>query len=423
MTNQSGKFSFWLGLFLLLSGSMFHACLKSKKPGIPLDVVDVIQNTGINRVELTKTIARYFESDDSLKLDAIYFLIQNMGSHYSVEYQLVDSLENIFEINTLSFSTEERFLNFWDSLEIHTPGLLYRSKKYTLDRDTISSDLLFSTIENSFAARKFSWAKDYDFNSFLAYTLPYRIGNEDLEDWRSFLMHEFSWVADSVGVEATANEVAQIVNKHINNHFRFDLRFIKNPHEQKMEDFFVSKRGNHRDISYLKAKTLRSLGIPATVDYVPYLADTSHSFYFAVYLSPEGKFKPLLSNETAYLNANSAIIPKVYRRIYKEIDSSLFAIKDLMKTTPPYLGHYNYLDVTSEYIPVQTIVYHGFCPDTLIYLSVFNDKKWRAIDWAICKNNSATFKNISKDINYKFTFLDDETSANEIILMKEGSVK
>jgi len=421
MTNQARKFSFWLGLFLLFSVNMFQACLKSKKPGIPLDVVDVIQNTGINRVELTKTIARYFESDDSLKLKAVYFLIHNIGAHYSVEYQLVDSSENIFEINPLSFSTEKNFLNFWDSLETNTAGLSFRAKKYTLDRDTITSELLLSTIENSFKARKFHWAKNYDFSSFLTYTLPYRIGNEDLEDWRSFLMHEFSWIEDSVGAEATADEVAQMVNKYINNLFRFDLRYLKNPQEQKMEDFFRSNKGNHRDISYLKAKTLRSLGIPATVDYIPYLADTSHSFYFAVYLTNEGKFQPLLSNETDHLLSKSAIIPKVYRRIYFEIDSSLFALKDLTKTTPPFLGHYHYLDVTSDYLPVQTIVYNGFCPDTLIYISVFNDKKWRAIDWAICKNNSATFKNISKNINYKFSFLDDETSVNRIILKTEDT--
>ncbi|MDP2237461.1 MAG: transglutaminase domain-containing protein [Bacteroidales bacterium] len=418
MTNQARKFSFWLGLLLLLSGSMFQACLKSKEPGIPLDVVEVIQNTGFNRVELTKTIARYFESDDSLKLKAVYFLIRNIGRQYSVEYELVDSVENIFEINPLSFSTEENFLNFWDSLETNTAGLSYRAKKYMLDRDTITSELLISTIENSFEARKFSWAKNYDFCSFLAYTLPYRIGNEHLEDWRSFLMHEFSWIEDSVSAEVTADEVAQIVNKHINNLFRFDLRYLKNPQEQKMEDFFGSKKGNHRDISYLKAKTLRSLGIPATVDYVPYLADTSHSFYFAVYLSPDGKFKPLPGNERDLLS-KSAVIPKVYRRIYFEIDSSLFALKDLTKTTPPFLGHYHYLDVTADYLPVQTLVYNGFCPDTFIYISVFNDKKWRAVDWAICKNNSATFKNISKNINYKFSFLDDETSSNQIILKTE----
>ncbi|MDO8898786.1 MAG: hypothetical protein Q7V19_14145, partial [Bacteroidales bacterium] len=81
--------------------------------------------------------------------------------------------------------------------------------------------------------------------------------------------------------------------------------------------------------------------------------------------------------------------------------------------------HYHYLDVTADYLPVQTLVYNGFCPDTFIYISVFNDKKWRAVDWAICKNNSATFKNISKNINYKFSFLDDETSSNQIILKTE----
>lgn len=415
MTNRLKKYSFLTFLLLILLGSFSQSCLKSKKPGIPLDVVEIIQNTGFNRVELTKTIAKYFESGDSLKLESAYFLIRNMERQYSVEYQLTDSNENIIEINPLGFADEESFLKYWDSLETNTNGLVYNAKKYMLDRDTITYEILTSTIENSIEARNYSWAKAYDNIIFFKYILPYRIGNEQIEDWRSFLSHEFSWVEDSAGKDASADEVAKIVNNYVNRNFSYDLRHLKNPHEQKLEDLFANKNGNYRDLSFLKAKILRSLGIPATVDYIPYLSDSVHSFYFAVYSDIKGNFKPLLNPETEKLIDDKTLIPKVYRRIYHSIDSSLFAIKDLMKTTPPYLGHYDYLDVTADYVPVHDINYEGFCPDTLIYLSVFNDKKWRAVDWAVCKNGNATFKNISKGINYRFSWLDDETSLNHLI--------
>jgi hypothetical protein len=423
MINQAKKYIYWTSLLLVICGSIFQSCLKSKKPGIPLDVVDIIQNTGFNRVELTKTIAKYFESGDSLKLQAAYFLIRNMKRQYSVEYQLIDSNENIIEINPLDFADEESFLKYWDSLETNTNGLVFNAKKYMLDRDTITYEILTSTIEKSIEARNYPWAKGYDNNIFFKYVLPYRIGNEHIEDWRSFLMQEFSWIEDSAGKDAKADNVAQIVNNYVNRNFSYDLRHLKNPHEQKLEDLFANKNGNYRDLSFLKARILRSLGIPATVDYIPYLSDSVHSFHFAVYFDDEGNFKPLLDPETENLIYDETLIPKVYRRIYHTIDSSLFAIKDLMKTTPPYLGHYDYLDVTEHYVPVQEIIYEGFCPDTLIYLSVFNDKKWRATDWAICKNNKAVFKNISRGVNYRFSWLEDESSVNQLILPKENSIE
>lgn len=401
---------------------LMFSCLKSKKPGLPPDVVKVIDETGFNKIELYKTIAKYFESDDSLRLAAAYFLISNINSQYAVDYNLTDSAENVVDIHPLSFPDEKSFLKDWKKIEDSLGGLFFHTKKFTLDRDTISSELLISTIELSFASRNNSWAKNLDFEYFLEYVLPYKVGNEHIEDWRPILLDEFSWIIDTVGKDANVDAVAAMVNTHVNDNFEFDLRYIKNPHLQPIDEFLKNKRGNYQDISYLKAKILRSLGIPATVDYVPYLADTVNSFFFAVFLHPNGTFKPLLSTETAYLFTTTQRIPKIYRRIYKEIDSSLFAIKNIKVTTPPYLGHYHYLDVTNQYFQVQNIRFKGNCSDSLIYLSVFNDNKWCSVDWAICKNDSAVFKNVAQGPAYQFTYLSGtEGKKKNTILLHEAN--
>jgi hypothetical protein len=157
------------------------------------------------------------------------------------------------------------------------------------------------------------------------------------------------------------------------------------------------------------------MGIPATVDYIPYLADSSHGFHFAVYYAMDSSFKALLSKNEKELLANAKRIPKVYRRIYHQIDSSLFARKSIHKTTPPYLGHYHYLDVTTNYTETKNLVFKGPCPDSIIYISVFNDKKWRAFDWAICDDGTALFTNVGTEPSFQFGFLDNETKNFQLI--------
>lgn len=381
------------------------SCLKSKKPGLPADVVSVISATGFNKIELTKTIAKYFESGDSLKLKAAYFLISNMSRKYAMELETTDTAGNLIQINPLNYENGTDFLSHWDSINSQVGGIVYKAKKFTLDTDTITSDLLINTIESAILSQSLPWAKNYDFETFLHYTLPYRIGNESIEDWRTFLTHQFSWINDSAGNTQSPEKIAYMVNNYVNQNFSFNLRHIKNPHLQTLTELFQHKTGNYQDLSYLKTMILRSFGIPSTVDYIPFIADSTYSFYFAVFMDSKGQFQPLIDQQTQSFLRSTNRIPKVYRRIFHNIDSSLFALKKISLTTPPFLGHYHYLDVTSHYAPTKTIQFETICPDSLVYLSVFNDKKWRPVDWSKCSNNKSVFQNVASNIAFKLTYL------------------
>src|SRR5690606_33286248 len=57
---------------------------------MPFSVQQAIEQAGDNRPELEKAVAYFQAQDDSLKLQALYFLLENMENHYSADYYWKD---------------------------------------------------------------------------------------------------------------------------------------------------------------------------------------------------------------------------------------------------------------------------------------------------------------------------------------------
>ncbi len=397
-------FSKWIGMigFPLIALS----CLKSDNPGLPDKVVRVIQQTGFNRVELTKTIGHFLYAPDSLPLKAAYFLIGNMERHYSIDYEIRDASGKTFHYDPFSFPDDGSFLSHWKALEDSLGKLKFKAKKFTLDRDTITVETLIETIQLTVNSHDFPWASNYSTSQLFSFVLPYRVGNEHIGHWRAFLLaHFFPLIPDTI---QQPEIVAEMVNDYIDTHFRVDDRFLKKADIASVEELFRIRCGNERDISYLKVKSLRSLGIPASLNHIPYYADSLYGGYFAAYLNSQNKFIPLLNSRQKQAFTDGNRIPKIYQRSYTVCDSSLFAIKAVSLTTPPYLGHYHDRDVTADFIPTASISFEGSAADSLLYLTVYNDEEWRATDWAILKNGKAVFNNLNPGVSYRFATLNQE---------------
>ncbi|MBS4056831.1 MAG: transglutaminase domain-containing protein [Bacteroidales bacterium] len=381
---------------------LLSACLKSTEPGLPPEVIKVYEKTGFNRIEFTKTIGHYLDDSDSLKLRAAYYLIENLERQYTVSYDIKDTAGNTITIDPLSFPTDREFLSYWNTLDSALAGLTYKPHKFVLDRDTIRAELLISTIDLAFETRSQAIGKRYNETDFFNYVLPYRFGNEVIENWRTRLPEVFPELHTFAGGDHTPEEAIAFVNQLVDSLFSFDGRFIKQAIPQLTEQLLENRRGNYEDLAYLKAKMLRCCGIPATIDYTPYLADSVNGFYWAVGQNSEGKFIPLIPKGTDYLfDAKQGRIAKVYRRTFHKQPNGLFRLKKTDLTTPPFLGHYDYMDVTEAYFQSLNIAVSRPCMDTLVYLGVYNDKQWRAIDWAFCKNDSISFTGCKAEIDYR----------------------
>lgn len=395
----------WIRLILLslMPGLLVVSCLKSTHPGLPPEVVKTISETGHNRIELTKAIARFVDQSDSLRLNSVFFLVANIGAHYGVSYRLEDTTAKVYTISPENFSNGDSLLSFWKSLDASTGGLLYQPVRFVLDRDTIESELLISSIEQGL---QFPWTQQFAHKDILAWVIPYRIENENINDWRSMVLHDYGYIVDSLHDENAISSIHQWVNHHVDKHYRFDKRYIKQPNVQSYHKLDSLRLGTYRDLAHQKVRFFRSFGIPSTLDYIPVLSDTNHAFAWAVAMDETGRFEAQFPPGTAYLfQGQNKRVPKVYRRIFHTLDSSLYALKPTEVHTPPLLGHFHYLDVTDTYVQVADVSLSLPCPDTLVYLAVENDGEWRAVDWAMCRDDRASFSKVATGIHYKAVYL------------------
>lgn len=406
LSRLTALFFQFTSLFTLLL--LTQSCLKSDDPGLPAEVVDAIAETGHNRVELTKTIGHFIDTNDSIYLKSAYFLIANMPHQYAVDYTIKNEKNQEIDFKPENFGSHDAMENWWKLQQTKGKGLFYEAEKFSLDKDTISADLLISTINQAIASRSHPWTKTFTAADFYQYILPYRFANEHIYDWRTAILNDFSWIADSVHANAKAEEIIQLINDYVNTNFVFDKRYLRVANIQTYHQIMQSRRGNQSDLAHLKASIARAYGIPSTIDYVPYLADSIYGFHFAIAKNSQGKFIPLLPANTGNIFKGNKI-PKVYRRIFVRYDSSLFANKVLSLKTPPYLGHYHYLDVSKDYLAVEDQYFTRSTSDTLYYIGVFNDKKWRAVDWAISKDSQVSFHNMGKGINYQLLIMQNDS--------------
>ena len=75
------------------------SCLKSDRPGIPDDVVGVLNRSGIFKPGLMTIILEFQAPEDSLKLEAAYYILRNLENNYTIQHALVDSSDNEIIIN------------------------------------------------------------------------------------------------------------------------------------------------------------------------------------------------------------------------------------------------------------------------------------------------------------------------------------
>ncbi len=377
-----------------------NSCLKSKKEGIPEDVIVVLNNSGIYKPSLMKVILEFQKPADSLKLQAAYFIIRNLEHNYTIERILVDSSGNTINIDIHNFKNLKSIKNHLSLIEKEKGKPEYKSDSIWLDFKNIDPEFLIDHINTSYGIwMNQNLGNRYDFDKFCKYILPYRVSNERIEPYISHFQKLFAGLYDQ-NKDLSYNVIE--INRAINTKLKYDDRFEIFPNPQSIKSIETNKSGDHCDINIYKIKALRSMGIAATLDYTPFFADSTLGYYTTTVILPD--------NSKIYLNNPDEInqpyqkgnVAKVYRRTFVKTPGSLFSIKETNMHTPPFLGNYNYVDVTNEYISTEDILLKFNDTINYAYIAVFNDGEWRPVSWAIPDDNGiATFKNMGTDLAYK----------------------
>ena len=273
--------------------------------------------------ELVSFLEHYKNSGDNIKYSAACFLVKNMQDEY-----------------------------YYDS----------QSGKRVDDVDVIVADSLIRSLEYSFELLKTSpYLSDISFEDFCKYILPYRVANEPLTyywkwDSRKYLQG-FQYSGD---IDTDATTINRLI--HLDMHPENYSSPLKS-----YGDLIDSGFGTCDDRAILTVMRLRSVGIMASFEYVPFWGSSNNGHSFATVILPDGSIAPLPNtDEKGKEFSFERKTPKVFRKIYD--------------------GDGN-LDVTS----LHDIGFRDIKTDSdATNLCVFSPEGWRTV----ARGDSGKFRNI-----------------------------
>lgn len=369
-----------------------------------------IPDTMAYRRKYNVTLKHYSQhAEDSLKLRAAYFLIDNMDGHKSPVSSDIQHLTDTLQ--TLKPLTNVGTLNdVWRQCNRLHPI------EYVQDSCIVTDDWLIQNIEQAFDSWTTApWFSDIDFEQFCEYILPYRVGGECLSsEWRCKLRQMYApHIKDETDILRAFVTLRDSIDRSVKfwqPNFTFSIDVLTTEH---------IRRANCDQSCLLLVSILRSLGIPAAFDYTPIWADYSdkgHSWVSVVLNDGDtytifghdhkaiqnNRFEasvfecevPLSKTDYCpYQIKQSKQVSKVYRMGYRA--NSDFSIDDFRN-----LSNVHAHDV-SAYYPLNGKLQIKTATADPIYLCTFvSGRNWEPIAKSIPIHDMAQFDNIGTDIVY-----------------------
>ncbi len=377
----------WAGFLGILS--LFFSCSNFDRLEYALDFA------GTNRIELEKVLQHY--TDSGLKYKAACFLIENMPHYYFYEGKELDTLRllqaSIYKKRHLEHEVRDKWQKF-----------SYRSLKKVYDAQVITADYLISNIDLAFAAwNKRPWSKHYSFEEFCEWILPYRIGDEPLENWRPVYYKKYSHLLDSLyqgtDVVAAADSVIKRATRR-KNVFSADLTL---PHLGAM---FLMEQcvGYCRETSDFCSYVLRSAGIPAAIDFYRYSPEMQGGHSWSVIKDTTGNIVTFWFEPPVRGKRDKRKRGKVYRTCFGWQKEEIKGIRQ-SKSIPDVLKDAYSTDVTAEYFGKNRIEVEIDVPkknegDKYACLAVFSSLGWKPVDIVYLKDRKAVVEDIEPEIIY-----------------------
>lgn len=393
-------------LFFLFVSLFIHTADNAEELSYPAEVAETLEKADDNRSSLEKVLNHYASEGDSLKLEAAYYLVGNMGGHCYATYSLEDTAGGQIPLNILDYPDFKSLMKSMDSLEVQYGELDFHRKELIYDIDVITDDFLITQIDYAFKAwREKPWAKRLSFTQFCEYVLPYRGSNEPLENWRATFWKKYNDIESKMTDPSDPLEAAVLINKEIMSWFSFDERYYLHPTDLGISEMLDNRMGRCEDMTNLTIYAMRANGLPVTSDYTPYWANTGNNHAWNAIITPDGRVIPFMGaerNPGEYKLGRK--LAKAYRKMFGEQKDNLVFQDRKQEKMPGWLAGKSYIDVTSDYTDVSdvTVFFDRKVPDSvdIAYLCVFNSGEWKAIHWARTGNDSAVFRDMGTDVVY-----------------------
>lgn len=373
---------------------------------IPSALDEAMEKAGNNRSELVKIIEHYStDPKDSLKLKASVFLLSNLTDSYYFEGELLDQYMQYLKLIRRDRDHGEYFFRSFNQLY---GSFSRRELDVKFDLKDLGSEYFIRNIDMSFKAwREFPWSKNIPFDIFCEYILPFRIGDSKPVDRKLIFDQLHRVIYDEIRDISDPVEVARILNDEL----KFPEWILTNRVAflpcTNASYLLKYKAGTCRDMSHLAVYSMRAMGVPVGIDFLPQWPYRDIGHIWNVVFDKDGKATMF---EGAEDNPGTPHKPctkkaKVFRYTFSRNPASLAMQKDRDPVIPDFLQNPRLKDVSEEYFRgfdiKVSISNDGANNNKYAYLSAFDNKKWIPIQWGkIDVAKEALFSKMEGDIVY-----------------------
>lgn len=358
---------------------------------------------------IRKQVLTYFkEKGDKQQFAAAKFLMDNMSGHLSASGDFSSCYQDISN----HIDSSSLLSSALDSSILLLEKKWAKEVSYVPVEDIISPDYLILDIENAFSQwRNGEWAQHLDFDHFCEYLLPFTCSDfQPTFNWRDslklFAYGSIGNLAECYDYKNDPRSAIASVNTMLK---QITIRQSKIFREHELPIFdptlFIKfpKAASCSENAEIVTLIMRSKGLPVSIDFTPQWPDRANGHEWCVLWSVHGKteqFNPFSSNP-GYTSFQHQRISKVFRRTFALNKHFLKVTKkhpELMTIT----GTPFFSDVTNEYTAAHNISVklNRFTFNRIVYLSVFDNERWRPIWYGKSFGKIAHFKGIGADVMY-----------------------
>lgn len=386
------------------------------------ELKEALSLAGSNRAELEKVINHFRNTGNKKKVKAACYLISNMKEKYSTEdkalniyFKVYKDISGLYKSGITDKELLDSIVKFkFDSLEQYFGPIIEANLEKKYDLTNLKSDYLIKNIDLAFEVWNKPWAKHINFQQFCEYILPYRIHDEPIQEWRSFLFNKFKFLTDSLKNPADPKELAYKVEKYISLNWKHLDNFIMCNYYPGINDIENYRVGICEHLYFLNAAVLRSLGVAVAIDNTPQWRNWPGKHSWLVLIDTSGKtiaFNPGTENLEFFYKPPMGATSKIYRYSYTVQKSSIIYAMNNNDLIPKYFYNKFLYDVSGSYdfpyIDFE-INMNAYKNAKFVYLSAFDYSiSTQPIAWARVVNDKGAFKNIGYPAIYLATFYTD----------------
>lgn len=361
---------------------------------------------------LRKEVMDHYKTDPNpLKEKAALFLLDNLKGSYTIEG---DSYKAYTDTIRMYYQKPDN---------LHKKLVLLKNMPFdndtVFDTNQLTPRFLINNIDQAFSAwEKVAWKDQISFDIFCEYILPYRIGNEPLEDWRGQITRDslFQLIGDTLYSIPNLKNAAMFLSiEQDKQKSGFRLKMGENaaniPDLQYSVLNFLTT-GTCSNLAQYSLFMGRTGSIPIATDFTPHWANASkgHDWNAIICKSTFIPFSHPIKDTLGNYKKIDRISSKVYRQTFSVNAGSHAMQRGYCKFLPSWFNNPRIIDVTEFYEKTTDIaipVLSNPDKEKYAYLAVSGRDKWIPLSWGTIKAKSAMFKKTVYPVIYLPVFVSE----------------